>query len=112
MNITKRYEKERQMETEKRIMFLRIQRLEKMLAEELDPFDEEYDRTADTLRDTKAALYAAAIESLDYHQETLELEAMIRSEREAARTAARREAWKVQHPRTDPVLFDRLHKTY
>jgi len=112
MNITERYEKERQVETEKRIMSLRIQRLEKMLAGELDPFDEEYDRVADTLRDAKEACHAAAMKIMKYHQETLELEAMIRSEREAERAAARREAWMVSHPGSAPEFYDLFHKTY
>lgn len=111
-NLIERHEKERQMETEKRIMFLRIQRLEKMLAEELDPFDEEYDRAADTLRDTKEALYAAAKEIMKYHQETSSLQDMIRRERETAIAAADREAWMVSHPGSAPELYDLLHKTY
>lgn len=112
MNITKRYEKERQMETEKRIMFLRIQRLEKMLAEELDPFDEEYDRATDTLRDLKSALYTAATEILDYHQETYDLERQIRAEREAARAEAKKEVYLEKHSRTSPEQYDRLYGTY
>ena len=73
-SIIERYKTKRQMETEARILQLRIKRLEHQMAYELDPFGPEFDEAAEKFQKLKAALYAAGVKKSNYHYETARLE--------------------------------------
>ena len=109
-SIIERYKTKRQMETEARILLLRIKRLEHQMAYELDPFGPEFDEAAEKLRKLKDEAEAAGLQIRRYHRETCDMESKAEAERRAQKEASAKAAYLAEHPRISPDVYDRLHK--
>ena len=103
-SIIERYKTKRQMETEARILQLRIKRLEHQMAYELDPFGPEFDEAAEKFRKLKDEAEAAGLQIQRYHRETCDMEQ--RAQKEARVKAA----YLAAHPSCSPEAYDRLYK--
>lgn len=108
--IIERYKTKRQMETEARILQLRIKRLEHQMAYELDPFGPEFDEAAEKLRKLKDEAEAAGLQIRRYHSETCAMEDKQRADQQAKNEAQAKEAYLAAHPRISSDVYDRLHK--
>lgn len=109
-SIIERYKTKRQMETEARILQLRIKRLEHQMAYELDPFGPEFDEAAEKLRKLKDEAEAAGRQIQRYHRETCDMEGKAEAEQRAKKEAQAKEAYLAAHPRVSSDVYDRLHK--
>lgn len=67
-------EQERQLDHDIQIRYLRIQRVERRMAEELDPFGEEFDRAAEQLQELKDEQRAKALERDKVRSQRVKLE--------------------------------------
>ena len=108
--IIERYKTKRQMETEARILQLRIKRLEHQMAYELDPFGPEFDDAAEKLRKLKDEAEAAGLQIRRYHRETCDMESKAKAEQRAQKEARAKAAYLAAHPSCSPEAYDRLHK--
>lgn len=108
--IIERYKTKRQMETEARILQLRIKRLEHQMAYELDPFGPEFDDAAEKLRKLKDEAEAAGLQIQRYHRETCDMEGKAEAEQRAQKEARVKAAYLAAHPSFSPEVYDRIHK--
>lgn len=108
--IIERYKTRRQMETEARILRLRIKRLEHQMAYELDPFGPEFDDAAEKLRKLKDEAEAVGLQIWRYHRETRDMESKAEAEQRAQKEARVKAAYPAAHPGCSPEAYDRLYK--
>ena len=108
--IIERYKTRRQMETEARILRLRIKRLEHQMAYELDPFGPDFDEAAEKLRKLKDEAEAAGLQIQRYHRETCDMESKAEAEQRAQKEARVKAAYLAAHPSFSPEVYDRIHK--
>lgn len=108
--IIERYKTRRQMETEARILRLRIKRLEHQMAHELDPFGPEFDEAAEKFRKLRDEAEAAGLQIQRHHRETCDMESKAEAEQRAQKEARVKAAYLAAHPSCSPEAYDRLHK--
>lgn len=109
-SIIERYKTRRQMETEARILQLRIKRLEHQMAYELDPFGPDFDEAAEKLRKLKDEAEAAGLQIQRYHRETCDMESKAEAEQRAQKEVRVKAAYLAAHPSFSPEVYDRIHK--
>lgn len=68
------WEQERQMDHDIQVRYLRIQRVKRQMAEELDPFGEEFDCAAAQLLELQKEQHAKGLERMRVHIQRVNLE--------------------------------------